>query len=390
MDPRVLRHPKHVQRFFLLRSGRVAEHVPGASLRVLDPDRGEVGAIDGPMASVVFDAMVARISPGDPSAEGLVAGADEFSAEKSGPFSSGALGGWIEPEPAVELTALSALRRRRFGTLFLELLGRCNERCVHCYADAGPEVAAALPKELCLEVIASAARLGFRRVQFTGGEPLLCRFLPRLVGRARELGIAEVEIYTNGTLLSAARLRLLLPHRPSFAMSVYSHRAEVHDAITRLPGSLKRTVAGIRRVIDAGLPMRVGVIATATNRDDVEETCEFLRRLGVGHVAVTGEVGVGRGTARFSGRDEVGRGNGHHDGTEDEGTLCVAWDGAVLPCVFNRSMRLGSVHARGLTEILANPDRNGGLGGGLACRGCRATALGLGRLLGGPLKVVAA
>jgi MoaA/NifB/PqqE/SkfB family radical SAM enzyme len=29
-------------------------------------------------------------------------------------------------------------------------------------------------------------------------------------------------------------------------VSIYSHRPEVHDAITKLPGSLKRSVAGMR------------------------------------------------------------------------------------------------------------------------------------------------
>ncbi len=40
----------------------------------------------------------------------------------------------------VPLTALDAIRLDGFDTLFVELLGTCNERCVHCYAESGPKV----------------------------------------------------------------------------------------------------------------------------------------------------------------------------------------------------------------------------------------------------------
>ena len=38
------------------------------------------------------------------------------------------------------------------------------------------------------------------------------------------------------------------------------------------------------------------------------------------------------------------------------GVLCVAGDGSVYPCVFNRQDKLGSVPARRLRDIVAAPD----------------------------------
>ena len=67
-----------------------------------------------------------------------------------------------------------------------------------------------------------------------------------IVERARQL-LFNVKVKTNGVMIrekEAARLRQLGVEQVQ--ISVYSHRPEVHDAITKLPGSLKRTIRAIR------------------------------------------------------------------------------------------------------------------------------------------------
>ena len=54
-----------------------------------------------------------------------------------------------------------------------------------------------------------------------------------------------VKLKTNAVMIresEADRIRALAPE--SVQISIYSHRAEVHDAITKLPGSLKKSLAG--------------------------------------------------------------------------------------------------------------------------------------------------
>src|SRR5690606_35876914 len=67
------------------------------------------------------------------------------------------------------LTPSAALSLGRFDTLFIELVGQCNERCVHCYASSSPEIRAKLEHREVESILADAAALGFTRVQFTGG-----------------------------------------------------------------------------------------------------------------------------------------------------------------------------------------------------------------------------
>jgi MoaA/NifB/PqqE/SkfB family radical SAM enzyme len=270
------------------------------------------------------------------------------------------LAGWLGT-PAVPLTREGAVRLDGFDTLFLELLGRCNEKCVHCYADSAPTVSDALPRDVVMSIIAQAAAAGFRRVQFTGGDPLLCDFLPEAVARAAELGIAHREIYTNGLALSDSLADALAPSRPSFAFSFYSLDPDVHDGVTRTPGSHRRTLAAIDRVVARGLRCRVAVVVMEQNAEGVDELVEFLRARGVEHVSWSRTFAVGRGaevaTSHASGSVTARAERGGHGAPGERaglGKLCVTYTGDVVPCIFQRKSVLGNVKSgRPLAELVA-------------------------------------
>ena len=79
----------------------------------------------------------------------------------------------------------------------------CNMRCEFCFAtfeDIGPHI---LPKghlgrENCLFMVESLAQAGFQKINFAGGEPTLCPWLPDLIILARELGLTT-SVVTNGS-----------------------------------------------------------------------------------------------------------------------------------------------------------------------------------------------
>ena len=292
--------------------------------------------------------------------------------------------------PRRELSGQSALKLGGYGTLFMEVTGQCNERCVHCYADASPEVNTSLPLDACQQALVDAKALGFVRVQFTGGDPLLYKELPQLVEQAASLGLRP-EVYTNGLSLGPSLLGKLAPHCPGFAFSFYSANAEVHDQITRVPGSQERTLDAIVRVQKAGLALRVGVILMEENADDYEATESLLRGLGVEQVAWSGTSHVGRG-GFFRPERAPQEGPGvHQDAPRPSaaskgasgapslptGNLCLSSSGEVYPCIFNRATRLGSIHESSLQEIALNPSVRANLARSaqerLSCYSCRLT-----------------
>ncbi|RBQ16234.1 hypothetical protein DP939_31190 [Spongiactinospora rosea] len=79
----------------------------------------------------------------------------------------------------------------------MEITGKCQLQCGHCYASSGPGgTHGTMTTADWRRVIDQAAGIGVTIVTFIGGEPTLRADLPELVRHARSADV-EVEIYTN-------------------------------------------------------------------------------------------------------------------------------------------------------------------------------------------------
>jgi radical SAM protein with 4Fe4S-binding SPASM domain len=162
----------------------------------------------------------------------------------------------------------------------LELTLGCNIRCLHCYnfdrdvtpantsgcrGDA-PELT--LPE--ILDLLADLRAAGCLFLTLTGGEILSYPHLFAVLDRARELNFA-VQLLTNGTLLRPGMAARLAGYRNILGMSdsLYGATAEVHDGITQVRGSWRRTWAGIERLRTLGIAVRVKLIVMRQNAHEV-------------------------------------------------------------------------------------------------------------------------
>jgi MoaA/NifB/PqqE/SkfB family radical SAM enzyme len=185
--------------------------------------------------------------------------------------------------------------------LWLELTGRCNLRCVHCYTESDPWSGDRdlLSAEDYEDVMGQAYALGCRKVQLIGGEPQLNPAFGRLLRRSVDIGFEFIEVFSNLTLLPDDALAFSAENGVHFATSVYSDDPAVHDAVTTVGGSHRRTIGNLRRLVERGVPTRAGVIAIDQDPDAAERTREFLLELGVGSVAPRrcGSSGGGSGSS---------------------------------------------------------------------------------------------
>jgi len=161
----------------------------------------------------------------------------------------------------------------------LDVTYRCNERCVHCYLDHDDhgEMTTAEIRRLLDEL----AEAGVFFLTLSGGEVLMRMDFFEILEYARRL-LFNVKIKTNAFMIrekEAARIRDLGVH--SIQISIYSHRAEVHDAITKLPGSLKRSIAGIRFLKSQGLNVTIANVLMLQNVNDYPGVKALARELGV-------------------------------------------------------------------------------------------------------------
>src|SRR5580704_1575632 len=161
----------------------------------------------------------------------------------------------------------------------LDLTYRCNERCVHCYLDHDDhgEMTTAEIKHLLVEM----AEAGVFILTFSGGEIFVRKDFFEILEYARELTFC-VKLKTNAILIrerQAARLRDLGVE--SIQISIYSHRAEVHDAITLVPGSLKRSVDAIRFLKAQGLKVVIANVLMTSNMQDYQGVRALAAELGI-------------------------------------------------------------------------------------------------------------
>lgn len=163
----------------------------------------------------------------------------------------------------------------------LDLTYRCNERCVHCYLDHDDhgEMTTAEIKDL-LDQLAAA---GVFFLILSGGEIFLRKDLFEIVEYARKL-MFSVKLKTNAVMIRKARAkRIAALGVESVQISVYSHHAEVHDAITKLPGSFRRTIEGASLLKANGVRVSFANVLMKHNAGDYPEVQALAAELGVGY-----------------------------------------------------------------------------------------------------------
>ena len=80
---------------------------------------------------------------------------------------------------------------------WLEITGKCQEACDHCYAESSPEgTHGTMETADWMRAIDELSERGTRMVQFIGGEPTLHPDLTDLIGHALGKNM-QVEVYSN-------------------------------------------------------------------------------------------------------------------------------------------------------------------------------------------------
>ncbi len=162
----------------------------------------------------------------------------------------------------------------------LDITYRCNERCVHCYLDHDDH--GEMTTAEIRDILNQLAEAGAFSLAISGGEILLRKDLFDILEYARSL-LFSVRLKTNAILIreeEARRIRDLGVQQVQ--ISIYSHRAEVHDGITKVRGSLARSVQAIHFLKSQGLRVVIANVLMRQNAGDYPGVQALAAELGVG------------------------------------------------------------------------------------------------------------
>lgn len=164
----------------------------------------------------------------------------------------------------------------------VDLTYRCNERCVHCYLDH--EDYGELTTAEAVRVLHELAAAGTLFLTFSGGEIFLRKDFFELLETARRLHF-DLNLKTNGLLVTAERAaRLKQLGVAKMQISIYSADPAVHDAITKVPGSLLRSLAAVRFLKQHGLSVKIACPLMKQNAGGFRDVLRLAEELGVPYV----------------------------------------------------------------------------------------------------------
>lgn len=169
---------------------------------------------------------------------------------------------------------------RRIDYVRVSVTDRCDLRCTYCMLERQTFLPRAdlLSLEELDRICTAFICLGTRRLRLTGGEPLVRKgFMDLVASLSRHLrsgALDELTLTTNGTRLADHAQDLARHGVKRINVSIDTLDPEAYRRITR-GGDLARVLAGMRVAQEAGLAIKINVVAL--KGDNETELPEMVR-----------------------------------------------------------------------------------------------------------------
>lgn len=179
----------------------------------------------------------------------------------------------------------------------IEVTYKCPLACIHCSSDAYSDNPMEISYEKCKEIIEQAKELGVNEIAFSGGEPLIYKYIDDIISLTHNYGIKTC-IYTSGNISNIEKRfeRLKNAGLDKAVFSLYSYISENHERITRIYGSFEKTICSIKECIKDGINTEVHFVAVSQTYRELNQVAVLCKEIGVNKISVLRFVPQGRGS----------------------------------------------------------------------------------------------
>lgn len=162
----------------------------------------------------------------------------------------------------------------------------CNSNCVFCYSHNtkhGGRTYNEISMSLLVDYWKRNGVSKNDRVIINGGEPLLHSEIQDILDTLNSFG-CEVLVYTNGRLLQQLNLKKL-DSRYRFVIPIHGYD-ELHDDITKVEGSYKETIDGLKYLLIGSCKVDIKIIMNYTmisSKERFQRTLDSLKKVPLNH-----------------------------------------------------------------------------------------------------------
>ena len=173
--------------------------------------------------------------------------------------------------------------------VMFELTYNCSEKCIHCYnigASRNDQEKSYRSKTTSLEVndykriIDELYNEGLTKVLLSGGDPFSYSGVWEIIDYLYKKDIA-FDIFSNGLGIvgKVKKLANYYPHR--VCLSIYSELDKDHDRITRVKGSLRKTMLVLDDLSQLSIPMTIKCCVMKTNLKSYYTVSDIGKQYGI-------------------------------------------------------------------------------------------------------------
>ena len=169
--------------------------------------------------------------------------------------------------------------KRKTPQLRVVVTPQCNLRCIYCKPGGEgyyKNLHIIHSKEEIITIIQLATIVGFTHVKFTGGEPLLRKDLFDIIEETRTiLGIKEIQMVTNGTLLKGKAAELKKAGIDYLTLSMDAVDPIIFKEVRRT--DILPVLEGLYECKEVSLPVRINMVVMKSNLSQIEPMINLCR-----------------------------------------------------------------------------------------------------------------
>ena len=270
--------------------------------------------------------------------------------------------------------------------LHVEITSLCNERCVHCYIPHEYKISYMNP-DLFYNTLQQCYDMKLLHINISGGEPMLHKNFIDFLRKCREYDFS-VNVLSNLTLLTEDILNEMKANPLlGVQVSVYSMNDTIHDGITQVKGSLKKTTNAILKLVENNIPVQISCPVMKQNKESFSEVMKWAQnykihvgddygiiasynhntqnlncRLSIDEIVVLLEDKITKESSYIE-KLKTEAEKKKHSTADDfvcsvcHSSICVADNGNVYPCAGWQGYTVGNINEISLKDIWESSDK---------------------------------